>query len=281
MKGMVIGLFFLVTTTLSAQSTLTQLGSSTTDMLSSTLNNSFTLSSKTSYSLNKTVSATANTNWLIGCIENSTVKSKDCNPVKLGPDWEVLIGGDLSYSDTWKASTNLSTRSLQYDLGIDSLHTNSKLSGGMVDGWVSSLSDAHDTTQAIKANSRIATGYFIQWGSVADATKPYSLYYAQLSQSYFDVYQPGRNYNSTGITVSSKNRWDRGKSEFDVYTSTTFPFVQFMSRFQSAVEGKLSYWLNSSTSVTFQAGYNYYSVAPTGYNTNAVATSIGITWKPK
>lgn len=283
MKNIIIALLLLSTTVLFGQtsSTINPLANATTDPFGTTLTDSFTLSSKTDYSLNKTISVTANTQWLIGCIHNSTVKSSDCNPDKLGLGWELFIEGNGSYSDVWKGLSNTATRSLQYGIETSALHTDSQLDGKMISGWVDSLSDAHDTTQAIKANTRVATGRFLQWGSIEDTTKTYGLYYAQISQSYFDVYQPAHNYNSTGLTLSTKDRWEWNKTELDMETSTTFPFAQFTNYFQSAVDGKLSYWVSKSVSVTFQADYNYYAIAPIGYDTNAVATSIGVTWKPK
>jgi hypothetical protein len=257
------------------------LANSTTDPFGTTLNDSFTLSSKTDYSLNKTISVTANTQWLLGCIQNTEVKSNDCKPLSTNPQWESMIEGNASYSDVWKESTDATTRSLQYAIEDETLHNSSSTVKKLIYGTVSSLSDSHDTTQAIKANLRMAYGYFLQHGSIDDSSKSYGLYYVQLSQSYVDTYQPAHNYNSTGITVSSKNRWEKNKTELDLETSMTFPFVSFADHFQSAVDGKLSYWISKSASLTFETEYNYYGVAPTGYNQNAVATSLGITWKPK
>jgi Protein of unknown function, DUF481 len=180
---------------------------------------------------------------------------------------ELILNANALYDDTWVTT---STVTQQYSARLDGI---SPLNARY--GRVASVGESHDNTQGIRFDTFWGTGVYYQSGSFK---KNYIMVAAEGGGSFVNAYHPGKNVHAGAAYFFASDTIQVQKVKIAVGSSLTLP-VPNTGAWQTAVNGSVSYQMGTHVSATFSAIYDYYSLAPTGFDNNAVETGLGLTYK--
>lgn len=185
-----------------------------------------------------------------------------------GAGKEVILNANGLYDDTWATT---STVTQQYSGRVDELNPMSTNYGQVV-----TLGESHDNTQGVRFNSFWGSGLCYQSGSLTK--KNYVMVAAEGGGSFTNYYRPGINQHSGAayFLMSDTNNFKR--VVVSIGSSLTLPLPN-TAAWQTALDASVSYRVGTNFAITFSSIYDYYAIAPKGFDNNAVETSLGVTYR--